>query len=122
MERVADAYLGYTERAFEYSEALSNELFGREIRQVVLLHSNALNADVFDAVAGMMERRGYSFISLDAALADVAYESADAYTGEESINWLARWAITRGIRNPDDVLDDFPDVPEFVQELAGIRQ
>lgn len=72
MRRVGAAYLLYTERAFEYSERLSTELFQREINQIVLLHANALNADYFDEVAQLMKRRGYSFISLEAALQDQA--------------------------------------------------
>jgi peptidoglycan/xylan/chitin deacetylase (PgdA/CDA1 family) len=119
MRRVATEYIRYTERAFEYSERLAVALFGREIKQVVLLHANALNADCFDELARMMRRRGYSFVSLEAALRDEAYGSDDTYTGKESINWLARWAVTRGERNADNVLDDFPDVPKFVVDASG---
>jgi len=40
--------------------------------------------------------------------------------GGESINWLARWALTSGIRNNDNVLDAFPDVPDLLQTFAGL--
>jgi peptidoglycan/xylan/chitin deacetylase (PgdA/CDA1 family) len=120
MRRIADAYLRFTEQVFEYSEKLSLALFRREIRQVVLLHANALNADQFDALARMMGKRGYSFISLDAALEDEAYRSADAYTGEHALNWLDRWAVTRGVKSAENVLDDYPEVPAFVHKAADI--
>jgi peptidoglycan/xylan/chitin deacetylase (PgdA/CDA1 family) len=119
MRRIGTEYIRYTQRVFEYCERLSAALFGREIKQILLLHANALNADYFGELAQMMKRRGYSFISLDEALRDKAYRSADTYIGEESINWLARWAITRGVKNMDNVLDDFPDVPDFVVKAAG---
>ena len=122
MRRVADEYIRYTEQVFEYGERLSMVLFGREIKQVVLLHANALNADHFDALARMMKRRGYSFVALDAALGDEAYSSADTYTGGEALNWLARWAVTRGVKNADTALDDFPDVPEFVLKAADTKR
>jgi peptidoglycan-N-acetylglucosamine deacetylase len=118
MERVAAEYVAYTERAFEYSERLAETLFGREIRQVLLLHANALNADHFDDLARMMRARGYDFIALDDALLDPAYASTDDYVGSESINWLGRWAITSHLRTDENVLDDFPDVPEFVAAAA----
>lgn len=121
MWRIAEAYVRFTERVLEYSEKLSVTLFGRAIRQVVLLHANALNADYFDELARMMKRRGYSFISLDAALEDDAYRSADTYTGEHSINWLDRWAVTRGVKSAEKVLDDYPDVPAFVHTVADIK-
>jgi len=121
MRRSAAAYIRHTKRVFRSSERLSITLFGREIKQVVLLHANRLNADHFAEIARMMKRRGYSFISLDAALRDEAYASADAYTGEESINWLARWAITRNVRRSANVLDDVPDVPRFVLQAANAK-
>jgi len=117
-QRIGAAYIRYTEQAVEYSERLSSTLFGRDIKQVVLLHANALNAAYFDELARMMKKRGYAFISLDEALRDEAYDSADTYTGAESLNWLARWAVTKGVKNTDNVLDDFPEVPEFVVKAA----
>jgi cellulose synthase (UDP-forming) len=32
--------------------------------------------------------------------------------------WLDRWAVTTGVKNVDNVLDDFPEVPEFVVKAA----
>ena len=117
-QRLGAAYIRYTEQAVEYSERLSSTLFGRGIKQVVLLHANALNAAYFDELARMMKKRGYAFISLDEALRDEAYDSADTYTGAESLNWLARWAVTKGVKNTENALDDCPEVPEFVVKAA----
>jgi cellulose synthase (UDP-forming) len=119
MRRIGAEYIDYTERIFQYNEKLSVTLFGREIRQILLLHANALNADFFGNLAQMIKKRGYSFISLDEALKDNAYSSPDTYTGDESINWLARWAITRGVKNIDNIYDDLPDVPDFVKKAAA---
>ena len=47
--------------------------------------ANALNADYFDKLAQMIEKRGYKFISLDEALKDKAYTSPDAYAGPAGI-------------------------------------
>jgi peptidoglycan/xylan/chitin deacetylase (PgdA/CDA1 family) len=117
--RVVAAYVAHTERVLDYAERLSVALFGREIRQIVLLHANALNADHFTDLAQMMKRRGYSFVTLEHALQDDAYASADRYTGTESIDWLARWALTRRIRTQAQVLTDIPDVPPFVEAAAA---
>ena len=96
MRRVADEYVPYMESMFEFYERLSVELFGREIPQTLLVHANTLNADHFDRIIAMMKRRGYSFITLDEALRDKAYEHRDTYAGEMGISWLQRWAMTRG--------------------------
>jgi peptidoglycan/xylan/chitin deacetylase (PgdA/CDA1 family) len=94
--RIADEYVPYMEQMFEFYERLSRELFGREIAQTLLVHANALNADHFGRIIEMMKRRGYSFVTLDQAMQDKAYEHRDTYTGEVGISWLQRWAITRG--------------------------
>ncbi|HEX8423066.1 MAG TPA: polysaccharide deacetylase family protein, partial [Pyrinomonadaceae bacterium] len=94
--RIADEYVPYMERMFEFYERMSVELFGREIAQTLLVHANALNADHFGRIIEMMKRRGYSFVTLDHALQDKAYEHRDTYTGATGISWLQRWAITRG--------------------------
>jgi peptidoglycan/xylan/chitin deacetylase (PgdA/CDA1 family) len=96
MRRVADEYAPYMEQMFEFYERMSNELFGREIAQTLLVHANALNADHFDRIISMLKRRGYEFVTLDQALQDKAYEHRDTYTGATGISWLQRWAITRG--------------------------
>jgi peptidoglycan/xylan/chitin deacetylase (PgdA/CDA1 family) len=94
--RIADEYVPYMERMFEFYERMSVELFGREIAQTLLVHANSLNADHFERIILMLKRRGYEFVTLDEALKDKAYEHRDAYTGAVGISWLQRWAITRG--------------------------
>jgi peptidoglycan/xylan/chitin deacetylase (PgdA/CDA1 family) len=110
--RVAQEYVPYMERMFEFYERMSVELFGREIRQTLLVHANALNADHFDRVAAMLKRRGYKFVTLDEALRDKAYERRDTYTGETGISWLQRWAITRGGRFKKE-----PALPPYMRQF-----
>lgn len=94
--RIADEYVRHTERALAFSERFSRDLFGREIKQILLAHANRLNADTFDRVLDRMRRRGYRFVSLEAALADPAYRHADEYAGEHGVSWFQRWAVTEG--------------------------
>jgi len=116
MRRVAAAYVPYMEAKFAFFERNSTELFGREMRQILLIHANAINADEFDRLAQMIERRGYRFITLDRALEDPAYHSADTYVGPAGITWLHRWALTKGM--PRAFYQGEPDVPPFVAENA----
>jgi len=51
---------------------------------------------------------------------DLRPTDADTYAGEESPNWLIRRAVTRGVRSLGSALDDFPDVPDFVIDAAGV--
>ena len=94
-------YVPYMERMMEFSESYAREVTGREIPQVLMLTAGALNADCFDDLAAMLKRRGYSFVTMEQATADEAYSLPDNYTGEHGDSWLARWAVTKGMRYRD---------------------
>jgi peptidoglycan/xylan/chitin deacetylase (PgdA/CDA1 family) len=117
--RVADTYVAYMEAKTDYYERQSVALFGREIRQVLLVHGNRLNADHFHRVAAMLAERGYRFVTLDRALEDEAYRSADTFTGGAGITWLHRWALSREPRGP--IVEGEPRTPAWVLELAGVE-
>jgi peptidoglycan/xylan/chitin deacetylase (PgdA/CDA1 family) len=114
--RIRVTYLDYMDSVAAFYERQSVAILGRELPQVLLLHANRLNADAFDAIAAMFERRGYRFISLDEALADPAYASADSYTGPAGITWLHRWAMTAG--TSPTVFRGEPEVPDWITAWA----
>jgi peptidoglycan/xylan/chitin deacetylase (PgdA/CDA1 family) len=116
MRKVADAYVPYMESKVAYFERNVQELFGRDIRQILLVHANMLNADRFGDLASMFERRGYRFITLERALEDPAYGTADRYAGPGGITWIHRWALTKGV--PKSFFAGEPDVPPFVADNA----
>ena len=112
MKRVSDSYAPYLEEMFAFYEKLSADVLGYEVRQVLLVHANALNADHFDDVVKMLRRRGYRFISLEEALKDPAYSLPDEYTGPVGISWLQRWMITKGSEMRPE-----PSLPETMKEF-----
>lgn len=117
--RIAAAYIPYMEQMFEYFEKLSVEVAGYEIKQILLVHANQLNADTFDQLARMMRRRGYGFITLEQALQDEAYRLPDNYAGRRGISWLHRWGITKGMSSR---LETEPQEPRWVREMFNARQ
>src|SRR5205814_9429392 len=50
--RTADEYVPYLESRFTYFEGLSRRLLGYEVRQVLLPHAHAANAERFDQLCG----------------------------------------------------------------------
>ncbi len=119
MKKISDAYIPYMESKFEHFEFVSRELFGREIKQILLIHASKLNSDHFNELADMMIKRGYKFISLSEALEDMAYNSPDTFFGAGGISWLHRWALTQR-KNKDIFKTDLP-APEFIMKYAGIE-
>lgn len=85
---------------------------GYEVKQVLLLHANPLNADYLDDLVRMIKRRGYAFISLDQALEDPAYRLADNYAGPKGLSWIHRWALSKGMKMREE-----PREPAFIADL-----
>lgn len=102
MRRIRAEYVPYMIRMFEFYETYAQELFGRDIPQVMLLTPSRLVADSFDDLVAMINARGYRFVTMDEATADQAFKSPDTYTGRTGISWLQRWAITRGAEWRDE--------------------
>lgn len=116
--RLGLAYLDYMVAKTEFFERNAVDLFGRPIPQVLLVHANRLNADWFGALADRLERAGRSFVPLETALADPAYDSPDEWTGSGGISWLHRWALAKGVSKP--FFAGEPRTPGWVMELAGV--
>jgi hypothetical protein len=118
MKKIGQEYIGYMKSKFQYYERQSDKLFGRQMNQILLIHSNRLNSEYFNILCTMIKGQGYRFITLDEALKDPAYASRDTYTGKRGISWLDRWAITQG--KTKDFFTDEPKVPPSVMQLADV--
>ena len=112
-EKVKEAYLEHVDVGFDYAEKLSKELFGYEPPQILLLHCNELNSVTLRDSIARMRKRGYSFITLDEAMKDAAYQRPDTFTGPGG-SWLSRTSASKG--KPIDPRSE-PDVPAWVWKL-----
>lgn len=117
LRQIGATYVPYLESKMDYWERQSMQIFNREIKQILLLHANSINADYFDDVAKMLVKRGYKFTTLDEALKDEAYKLPDTFTKKAGISWLHRWALAKG---REKILPDEPKVPDFVMKAAEV--
>jgi peptidoglycan/xylan/chitin deacetylase (PgdA/CDA1 family) len=111
---VLDAFLTQVETDINYYEKMTQTLFGHPIAHVMLMHSDELNALMLDKVLAKFEAHGYKFITLEEALKDPAYQTADDYAGPYGSPWEHRWAKTLG---KDQDLKGSPDTPKWVWDL-----
>jgi peptidoglycan/xylan/chitin deacetylase (PgdA/CDA1 family) len=118
-ERLRQAYLDYNDTMVAFFEAEAQQLFGRPIAQILLLHANLLNADSMPELLDRLARRGYRFVTLDAALADPAYATPDGYIGPAGPSWIHRWRAGTG-DDAGQALRREPDPPAWV--LEAFRQ
>jgi hypothetical protein len=106
----------------EFYEKQSSTLLGYEIKQILLVHANMLNADHFDKLITRMKKRGYQFISLEEALRDKAYRLEDRFIARAGISWLQRWAYTQKHQPTIEEFKLEPDAPDFIKQAYGARK
>lgn len=111
MNTISSAYLKYMEEIVLHFEKLSLDFLGYEIKQILLLHANSLNADHLDEMIQMFRHRKYKFISIDEAVKDPAYQLEDA-PAVKGLSWLHRWMLAKGLETHRE-----PDEPEKISEL-----
>ncbi len=116
MKQIGKAYIPYLNLKTDYWERQSVKLFGREIKQILLIHANFINSVYFGKIAEMLSKRNYKFIKLEEALTDEAYKLPDNFVKRSGISWLHRWALDKG---RGFILPDEPKVPEFVLKVSG---
>ncbi len=114
MKRLREAYLDYTIAATEFAERVAPQIFGRDIPQTLLIHTNDLNADCLDEMLKRFEARGYRFITLDEAMNDPAYQTKDTDASKGGPTWLWRWMKSLGMNVS---FKDDPEPPQWVTEL-----
>ena len=119
MKKIGDAYVPYMESKLAYWERQSVRVFGREMRQTLLIHANFINSDYLGHLIAMFKRRGYKCVDLETALKDEAYRLPDTYIGPAGISWLHRWTLEKG---KSFIEPNEPTVPKFVTKIAGMTE
>jgi peptidoglycan/xylan/chitin deacetylase (PgdA/CDA1 family) len=117
-KRLRETNLNFTIAVTEFAERISQQIFGREITQTLLLHANDINADCLDEMLRRYAARGYRFVTLDEAMNDPAYQTKDTYVGIYGPTWLWRWVRSKGMKVSSK---DDPEPPVWVMDLFRQR-
>ena len=86
-EKIKQAYLEYVDAGFASAEKISHDLLGYELPQILLIHCSQLNSVTLPDSIARMRKRGYSFVTLEEAMNDPAYQRPDTFTGPGG-SWL----------------------------------
>ncbi len=113
MDQIGRDYIDYMEKKLVYFENQSNKLLGRNVKHILLLHANAINADYLDDLARRYKEHGYSFISMKEALEDPAYQKEITKYNNWGISWIDRWALSAG--KEGEFFKDDPVTPAYVK-------
>jgi peptidoglycan/xylan/chitin deacetylase (PgdA/CDA1 family) len=116
---VIDAMLTNLDVGFEKSEKLSQDLYGYELPQILLIHCSEMNSMTLRQSIDRMRRRGYSFITLEEATADPAYHRPDTFAGNGG-GWLERTAKLQGKQPPGPSMERM--VPDWIRPQQGQKK
>jgi hypothetical protein len=96
MREIRASFISYMTKMFDHYEAYSQDMFGRDIAQTMVLTPSRLVADTGNDLFGMLEKRGYKFVSMSEAQGDPAYQTPEDFTGKAGISWFERWQMKQG--------------------------
>jgi peptidoglycan-N-acetylglucosamine deacetylase len=113
--RLRADYLAFTAAQIDYFSALNKQIFGYEPPHVMLIHDNQLNADLIEEILATFEKKGFRFVTLSEAEADLAYQTPETFITSYGPMWGYRWAHERNVK-VDGSLE--PDPPKWVTEYG----
>nr|WP_315488183.1 polysaccharide deacetylase family protein [uncultured Rhodoferax sp.] len=113
---VISEYLSHLQTTVRVYESISEQLFGRQIPQIFLIHATRLNAEALDATLQALRSMDYTFVTLETALLDEVYRSKDNASKKFGPSWLTRWARALSRKLP---VYGHPDPSGPVAEMAA---
>jgi peptidoglycan/xylan/chitin deacetylase (PgdA/CDA1 family) len=87
-EALMNEYVNHVLDEVERQEMLARDLMNRNIRQILLLRTNRLNAVFLEDLLGALKDMGYEFVTIDTALKDEVYQIPEAYYGMKGVGYV----------------------------------
>ncbi len=100
IDALKEDYLDHAAFELRWADAASRELFGRPVKQILLLHVGAFDAEMMDALLSTYEKNGARWVSLDEALGDPVYADEPTQPKAHFGNFLSQVRKARGTRSP----------------------
>jgi peptidoglycan-N-acetylglucosamine deacetylase len=97
IETLRSTYLREAAESLAASEAASQQLFGRNINHVMLLHVGGFQPMMLPHLFALLERRGYKLITLREAQSDPAYAEDPDVAMDYGTSFLNQIALKRNV-------------------------
>ncbi len=105
-------YLVQAMNALSISHELSRMLLSRDIKNILLIHINAFNAEMLDALLTEYEKKNVTFIPLAMALSDPVYAINPNIVRDRTYTFLNQLRLARNLENPVRVKKLYDSFPE----------
>lgn len=107
-----ESYVEQAGYGMEIAHLLSQMLFGRDIKYVLLIHIGSIQAEVLDSLLTTFETKHVNFIALPDALSDSSYQIDPKVARKRSYTFLNQIRLSRGLPNPKRVSELYELLPE----------
>lgn len=87
-EEIAHRYLAHMKERTSHFQALARDALGRDVKHILLLHMNRLNADHLHDLLDLYASEGWNFITVEDALADPIYSAPNLYDGDRGVSQI----------------------------------
>jgi len=100
IKRVKEMYLETSKARLAWARQVSAQLFKRQIKHILLLHADAIDAAILDDLLRAHRAAGVTLISLESALQDPAYGTYVDEAGDGDHTFLVQAARAQGLDIP----------------------
>jgi peptidoglycan-N-acetylglucosamine deacetylase len=90
-DSIGEAYLIHMSEKTNLFDSVAVAMLGRDIKHILLIHMNEINADYLDRLLSWYEEQGWHIITPQEALTDSLYKMRDTYIGTNGTSWLLRF-------------------------------
>ena len=107
------SYLETAEQYLDFDRQMAQQVFGRRINHVLLLHLGAFSSEILPGLLDLLKRKEFKLVTLEEAQRDTIYESDPDAASKYGGTLLEQWMDARSLH--------YPDVAKKpVKELSGI--
>ena len=89
-EEIAARYIAHMQERTGHFRSLAREAMGRDVKHILLLHMNRINADHLDDLLDWYVAERWTFITVKEAMTDPLYAAPDLYSGARGLSQIER--------------------------------
>ena len=83
-------YIAHMQDRTLHFQTLAQTALGRDVKHILLLHMNRINADYLDDLLAWYSAEGWDFITVEQAMTDPLYTAPDIYAGARGLSQIER--------------------------------
>ena len=88
--QIAYQYVAHMQERTAHFQDLAQEALGRDVKHILLLHMNRINADHLSTLLEWYVSEGWTFLTVENAMTDSVFSAPDLYAGARGLSQIER--------------------------------